>query len=278
MVKPHQCSLCHGSVLKPLPRAAHFLGKPPGLLLYCCSSCNTVSAPDYDASYDADYYASYDDNCFGTDAYNLKQRMFREHLAYLTPSAGRGRLLDIGCGIGHFLDLAAQAGFTTYGAEYSRDGVLEAAQRGHTVVNAAAEALPFANASFDAIHMNHVLEHLHSPLLGLQTVRRLLKPGCLAVIEVPNEIGALPVRLKLMVGKLGVPGAPQERYAPHITYFTMRTLSHALDLAGLRIVHRFQRFAGSVTPALGTVPAMLARAYDKLVFGGQQIGVVVTRQ
>ncbi|NTU46250.1 class I SAM-dependent methyltransferase [Candidatus Roizmanbacteria bacterium] len=45
---------------------------------------------------------------------------------------------------------------------------------------------PFSSASFEEIHMYHILEHLEDPLKVLQEVYRLLKPGGYAFIRVPH--------------------------------------------------------------------------------------------
>lgn len=270
------CPICGSVQFIPLKREAYFVGKPNGILLYRCSKCKTAFSPDPGVSYDSDYYVSYADFTPGTPAYTARIDLFRHRAEYLAGRTGGGKILDIGCARGDFLDQAAACGFATHGLELSADAAQVAVMRGHRVVNALAQELPFADKSFEAVHMNHVLEHVPAPLQSLRDIRRLLKPGGLVLIEVPNEIGPSAIRLKLQFGRLGIPGTEQLRYAPHIIYFTMESLTKAIEQAGLRVIRRQIRFYGEITPGLSTIPAQLARAYDRATLEGDLIEVLAT--
>jgi 2-polyprenyl-3-methyl-5-hydroxy-6-metoxy-1,4-benzoquinol methylase len=276
MLTDFHCPICGGKELSALPRAAYYVGKPENLLLFRCNSCRTVSSPDLNQHYESNYYDSYDDFTPNTSAHAQRIALFRERVEFLAAQAGVGNILDIGCARGDFLDQAARCGFTTHGLEVSADAAEVAAQRGHRVVIASAEELPFKMSSFNAIHMNHVLEHVGAPIASLRAIKRILKPNGVVVIEIPNELGPLAIRLKLLAGRLGVPGTERMRYAPHITYFNMTTLKNALNLAELRIIRRRVFFSGTITVSFRTVPAMVARLYDRLSGNGNQIEVVVT--
>jgi 2-polyprenyl-3-methyl-5-hydroxy-6-metoxy-1,4-benzoquinol methylase len=245
-------------------------------MLYKCAQCQTVFSPDPGTAYDTDYYESYDDFTPGTPAHVARIALFRARAEYLATHTDGGRILDIGCARGDFLEQAATCGFTTYGLELSSDAAQVARRRGHHVTNALAQTLPFASHSFAAIHMNHVLEHVPAPLQSLREIRRLLKPNGLALIEVPNEIGPAAIRLKLQLGRLGTSGTEQLRYAPHVIYFNMATLTKAVEQAGLRVIRRQTRFYGEIIPRLSTIPARLARAYDRARLEGDLIEVLAT--
>lgn len=259
-----------------MARAAYYVHKPSGVLLYRCLGCQTVVCSEAVLDYDEDYYESYADFTPGTDAYNARISLFRSRTEYLAEQTGGGKILDIGCARGDFLDQAARCGFETYGLELSADAAQVARSRGHRVANALAQEIPFPNHSFNAIHMNHVLEHVPTPIRSLKEIRRLLKPNGLALIEVPNELGPLAVRLKLLLGRLGTPGTEQLRYAPHIIYFNMSTFTLAMQRAGLRVIRRQARFYSEISPRLSTIPARLARVYDRAVLEGDLIEVLVT--
>lgn len=67
--------------------------------------------------------------------------------------------------------------------------------RGNNLVFGNGCALPFKNNSFERIHCVHVLEHLErkdQPQL-LKEIRRVLKPGAVAYVEVPNIIGIINI-------------------------------------------------------------------------------------
>jgi 2-polyprenyl-6-hydroxyphenyl methylase / 3-demethylubiquinone-9 3-methyltransferase len=113
-------------------------------------------------------------------------------LAGLESQAPKGaQVLDLGCGQGFYLPLYARLGLTATGVEpdpVPRAEALRKAQAlGFAVVDAPAEHLPFADASFDAVVMSEVLEHLAEPALALTEAARVLKPGGLLLVTVPHS-------------------------------------------------------------------------------------------
>lgn len=102
-------------------------------------------------------------------------------------SLRRGRVLDIGCGDGRFLKFMSRAGWKIVGTE--REGpAYERASRvpGVDLYQAAEERLPAADSSFDAVTLWHVLEHTVDPEAVLGECFRVLRPGGVLAVEVPN--------------------------------------------------------------------------------------------
>ncbi|NMB74295.1 MAG: class I SAM-dependent methyltransferase [Myxococcales bacterium] len=112
-----------------------------------------------------------------------------ERMSYrmIPPYQGEGRLLDVGCASGEFLDKMRLLGWQTYGVERSPAAAEIACRNGHRVLVSDIEnGLPIPEASFDLVYCWHVLEHLHSPLRALREMARLLAPGGRLVLAVPN--------------------------------------------------------------------------------------------
>jgi ubiquinone/menaquinone biosynthesis C-methylase UbiE len=117
-----------------------------------------------------------------------------EQLVELAPP--RGLVLDDGCGTGAFLEFARRRGARVekyVGIDVSR-GMLEHAQRrlklaggDPLLVQADACRLPFAENTFDVVYARGMLHHLPEPAVGMQEIRRVLKPGGVAVVLDPNE-------------------------------------------------------------------------------------------
>jgi 2-polyprenyl-3-methyl-5-hydroxy-6-metoxy-1,4-benzoquinol methylase len=104
---------------------------------------------------------------------------FEQQLRTLQPSAGRRlRLLDIGCGFKPFSSLLDPAKFEVLGVDFS-------AQMSSADALSTAEALPFANASFDGIILSEVLEHVADPRLAIHEALRVTRPGGLLFISTP---------------------------------------------------------------------------------------------
>lgn len=102
------------------------------------------------------------------------------------PRSPKGRLLDLGCGSGDFLELAARAGWEAVGADPDPTAVAAARSRGLAVDVGSVETVAVGDGAFDGITMNHVIEHVHDPRAALQACHRLLKPGGWLWIETPN--------------------------------------------------------------------------------------------
>jgi SAM-dependent methyltransferase len=102
---------------------------------------------------------------------------------------GVQRLLDIGCGEGQVARRAAAAGIEVVGLDPTVAQIDEAARRGGGVDYARAEAaaLPVADASFDAVVMCLVIEHIDPIEPTIREMARILRPGgrCLLLLNHP---------------------------------------------------------------------------------------------
>ncbi|MCI5149055.1 MAG: class I SAM-dependent methyltransferase [Candidatus Electrothrix sp. MAN1_4] len=101
------------------------------------------------------------------------------------PNTGQ-RLLDFGCGNGGFLRNAREAGWHVVGVDIDSDAVGNAQKLGIEVYQGTTEIFDTEVESFDAITINHVLEHVPEPSELLSMARRLLKPGGVLYIDTPN--------------------------------------------------------------------------------------------
>lgn len=100
---------------------------------------------------------------------------------------GRGRrLLDVGCGNGRYLAKMQRLGWSVQGLEPDPVAAKIARERGVPVVTGALETAPFDEESFDAITMNHVIEHAIDPVDAFIRCRDLLRPAGRLVVVTPN--------------------------------------------------------------------------------------------
>ncbi len=93
--------------------------------------------------------------------------------------AGCGRVLDVGCGEGQLSRLATSHGSTLVGIDPTAGQIRVAVERGGgpSYLRAAADALPFPDASFDAVVMCLVMEHIDALARTVAEIARVLRQG-----------------------------------------------------------------------------------------------------
>jgi SAM-dependent methyltransferase len=109
---------------------------------------------------------------------------------YLPRSSGR--LLEVGCGIGALFDLLGST--LTVGVDASAAGLRETRKRhplAALVCGDAAE-LPFADGHFDAVMLQHVIEHLQDARAACEEWFRVLKSGGRLLLLTPNRLFSDP--------------------------------------------------------------------------------------
>jgi 2-polyprenyl-3-methyl-5-hydroxy-6-metoxy-1,4-benzoquinol methylase len=98
----------------------------------------------------------------------------------------KGRMLDVGCGDGSIVKLAKDLGWDAEGLDFDPQAVETARREGLSIRAGKLEEQSYPEGAFDFVHMSHVIEHVHNPLVVLREVRRVLRPGGLLVAMTPN--------------------------------------------------------------------------------------------
>lgn len=146
-------------------------------------------------------------------------------IRHLPAPAGAGRrILDVGCGNGEFLMIAADLGYCAVGLDPDPEAVAKARRRGLDVRCARVPGSGEVPQSFDHIFLNHVLEHLHDPAGALREARSLLAPGGRLWLSTPNIGSAGLARFGRHWRGLEPPR--------HLALFDARRLAEALAAAG----------------------------------------------
>lgn len=234
-------------------------------------ACGTVfDNPRPDAAGIEAFYARFGQYDHWLEDLPGREQVWRRRLSVIRRFAGPGRILDIGAGIGQFLDLARKEGFSIDGVELSPRGCTHARERfGVELRQGRLEDFEFPDSSFDVITLFHVLEHVPDPRGTLATCHRLLSPGGLLVVAVPNEIESITSRihrLKRIMGfpcssARGVMGVKSLVNNPnldevHLSRFTQGTLRSLFARNGFDVLHLgIDRHLPET--GLGSLPRML---------------------
>ena len=169
----------------------------------------------------------------------------------LRNAAGPAVILDVGCGDGSALAVAAQyisgqnPAHRFAGLDWSADALRQARARGLTVVRGSiSPRLPVADGAADVVIMSELIEHLVDPDGAVAEVRRVLRPGGSLLLSTPNlaawyNRGLLAVGIQPVFSEVsltGVFGRPGRVVAGHLRLFTRRALTEFLTASGFRCV------------------------------------------
>ncbi|MBN1348785.1 class I SAM-dependent methyltransferase [candidate division KSB1 bacterium] len=140
----------------------------------------------------------------------------------------KGRLLDVGCAAGFFLNVARQRGWEVAGLELSADAAAYAKAHFDLDISIGSfETASLPAASFDVITAWDVIEHLLDPLAFVENAARLLKNNGLMVLGTPN-IGSLAYKFRKI---RWIQLKPPE----HVCYYNPETLKRLLKNAFIEV-------------------------------------------
>ena len=163
-----------------------------------------------------------DATTFDPDFVGPRHRLRESLLLRLLLSARPGHeLLNVGAGQGTFTQLLEARGFEVTSVDPSPAAVdlLRERARG-AVLAAAAESLPFGDASFDGAVLGEVLEHVEDDLAGLREVARVVRPAGVVAISVPANPDWF---------------GPSDEWAGHHRRYTRAALAELCSGAGLDV-------------------------------------------
>jgi len=191
------------------------------------------------------------------DAANTRIR-FRQVLRRIESYQPGGRLLDVGCGPGVFVDTAIERGWEAWGVDLNASAVKWAREHvSDTIHLGTISDLDLPPESVDCVTMLDVIEHFGDPRADLLAAARALRPGGVIAIVTPDA-GAVVPRL------LGSKWLEMKRAPEHLHFFTAGTLAGVLSASGFDAIewHSFGK--------VGSVRTMLAefRFYSTRVVGG----------
>lgn len=229
-LEPSPCPLCGSG-----EREANLYVFPP-FAVARCRRCRLwylhprLAEPAMHAKYGDDAY--FEGGEGGYSSYQSQEATlrptFRRFLAELDRRGMTGgRLLEVGCAYGFFLDEAASHFAHRTGTDYSPAALEKARGRADRLILGGTGELP-EDELFDCIAVVHVIEHIYDPVSFLRTLSRHLRPGGWLVVATPD---------------MGSFWRPLMRYnwpffkiPEHVTFFDRATLAELLRRGGYEAV------------------------------------------
>ncbi len=215
-----KCPMCAGDSFTTVFQAS------TGYPIVRCQSCQLAFTDDRTAPPPDQLYPAFDqsDTKALKTARSALSVFLRQREKLVKDITTSGRLLDYGCGAGHFASWMSQSGFEVVGLEpFSLGAPRE--QSNLTLRREPLETAKLTLGKFDVITLWHVLEHIHSPVEVLKTLKGLLNPGGVIIVSVPNFDS---LQSKVFTGGWFHLDAPR-----HFLHFEPRTLDECLNRSGL---------------------------------------------
>ncbi len=182
--------------------------------------------------YSEEYYKSWgvdEDSKEETQTITIKKETAKIALKHISKYHNKGKILDIGCAMGYFLEEAKEKGFEPYGVEFSPFSSSIAVQKfgESNIFNGILEDNLFEKNSFSVITMFDLLEHVKDPVLVLKKAKELLKEDGIIVIATPDTA---TLSNKLMKKKW------THYKLEHLYYFNPGSIDHLTKETSLKTI------------------------------------------
>ena len=199
--------------------AAGAHGKTIDLRLLECGACGLLQLDNEPVSYFRDVITA---SSFSPGIVAARREQFRAWID--THGLAGRRVIEIGCGRGHLLDVLGELGVEPWGLEHGEAAVDAAKASGRRVVRGYPTEMKTELPRFDGFVCFNFLEHATRPNAFLAGIHALLEDGAVGIVEVPN------------FGQDIVIERHYDLIIDHLSYFTKETLSRALEWNGFDVL------------------------------------------
>ncbi len=215
-----------------------------------CRAChlvfvgNQLDQIDFSVLYGEAYYQSEDKRLFSNYLAEEPERLAsaRSRVDKLRRLKSSGRLLDVGCAAGFFLE-AAKPYYDVTGVELSEFSSNYAREHFKlNVLTCGLEQAGFPDESFDVVTLWDVIEHVSDPSAVMAEVSRILKPGGIVVVAT-GDARSFHARRSLQEWPLMAPPW-------HLYYFSRATLTSLGEQSGLSLCNMTTQGVISTNPLL----------------------------
>ncbi len=146
----------------------------------------------------------------------LTIKRYNELLDEMEKYRKTNNLLDVGSGMGYFLEEAKKRGWNVYGTEFTNEAIKICEGKGISMKKGMLNSEWYSPSFFDAITSFEVIEHINTPQIELENTAKLLRKGGLFYCTTPNFNSASRYYLKNKWNNIC--------YPEHLSYYTVGTI------------------------------------------------------
>ncbi len=190
-----QCPICKGEQTSPFLVCKDNTVSKESFNIVACDNCNfryTNPIPTIEKIgeyYKSEEYISHSNTSKGivNKLYQIVRNItLKQKEKMISEGKQKGRLLDIGCGTGEFLNYCTQKGWNTLGIEPDENARKQGIENYSLDIKEEVFLKKIAADTIDVISMWHVLEHVYNLDERIEEIKRILKPDGTLFIAVPN--------------------------------------------------------------------------------------------
>ncbi|HOG18401.1 MAG TPA: class I SAM-dependent methyltransferase [Syntrophales bacterium] len=259
---PASCMIC-GETRRAL------LVEKDGWTVYRCEKCRLgvldprPSAEELKSLYAENYFDDQYGRGLAVGSPEMKRRISQEdhRVKFVRRHKKKGKILDIGCGMGYFLFACRIAGYDVEGADISDHAAAYVSKElGIPIRTGGIETLSLPEGSLDVVTMWHFLEHVPRPAEYLESARRWLRSDGLLVIDVPNYLGT--------DGRKNGTNWVGWQLPFHLYHYTPSSLSallaaHGFEIVGSKDYHsEYVKNRLKRIPVVGLFARLVAKCYS----------------
>lgn len=214
-----KCLICNSPQLQPLQdyEETH---------LCKCRSCSFVFSKQIPSKEELiAHYEGYGRNDYLSP---ITIKRYNEILDEFEKYRKTNRIIDVGCGIGYFLEVAKERGWEVYGTEYTDQAIEICEGKNISMEQGALDPNNYPSEYFDIITSFEVLEHINNPQEELASFYKILRKGGLVYFTTPNFNSLLRYRLKSHYDII--------TYPEHLSYYTPSTIHKVFKKSGFKSI------------------------------------------
>ncbi len=285
------CLVCGSNQLSKELSCKDFVASGDTFDLCRCANCSFLFtnprpaineiAPYYQSNRYVSHAGSKQDFSFMYKVYDVvRDFSIKSKLKLIKKYHASGNLMDLGCGLGYFLNGVHKDGvFVPTGVDVSEEAISYVKETFGYDVQPETQLDNFPANSFDVITQWHVLEHVHLLNERMQQLKRLLKPNGTLFIAVPNSNSWDAKHYKEFWDGYDVPR--------HLYHFNQKSFGLLMEKHGFKIVDTkpmifdapyismrsevhsgksFEFVRGALSGAISTLNALGNKDYSSLLF------------